>query len=93
MAQMKRVGAPCELLRIDEIYAYVVKDETGNEGIPGFKTTDGWMPMVGADMRRADQLRPIAQAMADSQGFEIRLCRFTTREEITVFKPQKGRPS
>jgi hypothetical protein len=73
---------------IDQMYAFVQtdpKDQT--EGVIGFHTGQGWMPMVGADMDRVEYLRPMAQKIADATDTEIRLIRFTLREEIEVIKP------
>jgi hypothetical protein len=88
---MKRVGAPCELLHIGEMYAFIAKDETGNEGLAAFKSVDGWMPMVAADPARAESLKSVAQKMAETQGIEIQLCRFGSRAEIETFKGRKPR--
>jgi hypothetical protein len=40
------------------------------------------MPMVGADMKRVDDLRPLAQKIAREMGKKITLVRFTQREEL-----------
>ncbi|MDE2223495.1 MAG: hypothetical protein KGK03_10555 [Candidatus Omnitrophica bacterium] len=62
-------------LRITEIFAFVSKDKDGHEGIMGFKAPDGtWMPMIGADLERVDQLVPIANRITEVTGqkYEIR---------------------
>lgn len=75
------------MLRIDEMFAFVVIDETG-EGVTGFMGPNGqWFPMVGADMARIDQLRPMAHELARMSGKEIRLLKFSRREELEVIKP------
>lgn len=74
-------------LRIERMYAFVVVDDDGTEGIPAFGTPDGTaMPMVGADARRVDQLRPIAQAMAKQLGKPIELVLFTNRMSLDVIE-------
>lgn len=76
-------------LRIDEMYAYVaVEKSTGDEGITAFFDPEGgtWLPMVGADMERVEALRPIAQMLAEQGQQEIRVLRFSVREEIEVIK-------
>lgn len=79
-------------LRIDEMYAFVSQDDDG-EGIVGFKTPDGWMPMVAADMARVESLKPMAEKLA--VGMRIALVRFSTREVIQQFgdDPPCGRES
>lgn len=74
-------------LRIEQMYAFVVVDDDGTEGIPAFGTPDGTaMPMVGADIERVDQLRPIAQAMARQLGKPIEVLLFTGRESVEVIE-------
>lgn len=77
-----------QIKHIDEMYAFVQtdpKDQT--EGVIGFHTTDGWLPMVGADTARVEYLRPVAQEIATAMGREVRIIRFTVREEIEVIQP------
>lgn len=73
-------------LRIEQMYAFVVLDpEDNTEGVPAFQAPGGPMPMVGADMKMVDKLRPIAEAMAEQMGMKITLCRFEIRTELEVF--------
>ena len=69
--------------RIEEMYAFVCED-TGpdDEGIMGFLTESGWMPMVGADMARVESLKPMAQNLAQAAGKKVKLVRFTNREDM-----------
>ncbi len=71
-------------LRIDHMFAFVQTDPTDDtEGITGFLAPDGtWMPMVGADLERVEQLMPIAQGIASATGREIKVLKFSVREEI-----------
>lgn len=48
--------------KITELYAFVsIGSGPNDEGIIGFRTDGGtWMPMVGADMTRINQLKPMA---------------------------------
>lgn len=75
-------------LKIDEMYAFIALDPADNtEGVTAFLSpTMGNMPMVGADMARVEQLRPIAQGLAKRSGVKIKLCRFSVREELEVFE-------
>jgi hypothetical protein len=74
-------------LRIEQMYAFVMLDPADNtEGVPAFMGPNGMpMPMVGADMKRVDSLRPIADRIAREHGAKITLCRFEVRTEVEVF--------
>jgi hypothetical protein len=47
--------------KIKQLYAFVsIGDEPDDEGIIGFQTNDGrFYPLVGADMTRVNQLKPM----------------------------------
>ena len=71
--------------RIDSLYAFVAEDTgSGDEGIIGAKTAEGWMPLVGADMARVKSLRPLAEAIARETGKTIKLLHFETRREVEI---------
>lgn len=75
-------------LRIEQMYAFVMVDPADNtEGVPAFAdpTTGFPMPMVGADMKRVDALRPIAQQLARQGGAKVTLCRFEVRTELETY--------
>ena len=74
---------PKTLLKIDEVLVFVASDADG-EGVPGFMTPGGWMPLVCADKARVDSLREIAQRIARESGNRITLVRFSVREELEV---------
>lgn len=74
-------------LRIEQMYAYVVVDQDGTEGVPAFQAGAMAMPMVAADQARLDQLRPVAESMARQLGKPIELVRFTVREQVEVIQP------
>lgn len=75
-------------VRIEEMYAFVMTDPVDNtEGVVGFYSTEGWLPMVGADPARVEQLRPLAQDIASQHDTSIKILRFTVREEIGVIAP------
>src|SRR5262245_60934789 len=79
-----------EQVRIDEMYAFIVVDDDGAEVIPAIGTMiDGVvtaMPMCGADMKRAEALRPQAQRLARQMKKPIFLVKFTTREYLEVIE-------
>lgn len=69
--------------KITEMFAFIAEDAgPDDEGIIGFTTPTGWMPMVGADMKRVDSLRPIAAGVAKDLGKRVKLIHFTNREEL-----------
>lgn len=78
---------------IKAIHAFVTKDNPGgDEGIIGMATQAGWIPLIAADQERLEQLREYAQEFADKHGLNIKLVRFTQREDIEEIK-SKGSKS
>ncbi len=71
-----------EPLKIKELFAFIATDEAGNEGVCGFHSDSGWIPMVGADQAMIDKLKPIAKRLAQTTGQPLEVCRFSTRESI-----------
>jgi hypothetical protein len=72
------------MLKITEMFAFVVEDtDSHDEGIMSFRDLDGtqW-PMVGADLERIEQLRPIADVIAKSFRREYKILRFKLEGEI-----------
>ncbi len=76
--------------KILEMYAFVVED-TGpdDEGVVALQSQKGslgvlWLPLVGADMRRVESLKPIAAGIGKQLGKEVKLIHFTTREDLGV---------
>lgn len=68
-------------LKIEEMFAFVAIDD-GVEGIVGINTPSGWAPLVGADMKRVDALRPLAKKIAETSEKEIRILKFSVREDL-----------
>jgi hypothetical protein len=75
------------LEKITELYAFISSDENG-EGVIGHSMPINgqmvMMPFVCADKDRVDSLRPIAERMAIDAKQQIRLIRFTSREDLEV---------
>lgn len=61
---------------INSIFAFVAIDSDGHEGIMAFQDsyTNMFMPMIGADMKRVDSLREMAERIKEDSGidYEIR---------------------
>lgn len=72
--------------KINEMYAFVSVDpEDDTEGIIAMKTAGGyWLPLVGADMNRVDSLRAKALELGDLSGREVKLLKFSAREELPL---------
>jgi hypothetical protein len=58
------------LKRIDEIFAFVVVDADGNEGIPSFLAGGTAYPLVGADDARMESYKPMARKFALEMDWE-----------------------
>jgi hypothetical protein len=73
--------------RIGTVWAFLAVDAADNsEGVIGQLMPDGtWMPYVCADGERLAQLRPRAAELARQTGTEIRLARFTLREDLETW--------
>ena len=78
-------------LRINTLYAFILVDSDGTEGVPAFKG-DGNMifPLIGADLTRVEQLRSVAQELADAHGKPITLAHFSVRTDQEVIAPRQG---
>lgn len=77
--------------KITELYAWVVAD-TGpdDEGVPAFTTSQGALPMMGADMERAVSLRPMAVNVAQQLGRPVKLIRSTGIEIVEIIQPEEA---
>ena len=79
--------------RIEEMFAFVVLDDDGTEGVPAVTVNMGpyegdmSFPLLGADMARIESLRPHAVRLSKQMGKKVTLCKFTNREEMEVFEP------
>ena len=71
-------------LRINEMFAFIVVDDDGTEGIPAYHNADTGMiyPLVGADMARAKSLMPLVIDISVSMGRTVTLVKFTNRIEL-----------
>jgi hypothetical protein len=70
--------------KITEIFAFVsIGDDPDDEGVMAFQTNDGiWMPMVGADMTRVNQLKPMADRISKTTGKPYKILKFKIENEI-----------
>ncbi len=73
--------------KITELFAFIAVEGPEDEGIIAMMLGDKWMPMLGADMKRMESLRPIAQNIATINGQKVILAKFTTRINIEDIEP------
>lgn len=77
-------------LRIEHLYAFIVLDEDGTEGVPAMLDPGGstgfpiMLPMMGADMARVESPKAIIKSDPRLRGKKITLAKFTTRENLEV---------
>lgn len=71
--------------RILSIFAFIVTDDDGTEGVPALSSG---MPLVGADLARVASLRPFAQMAADAYGKPVTLAHFSVRTDQEVIQPR-----
>jgi len=71
---------------IKEMFAFVAidpGDAEGDEGVLGFQEHGGsWIPMVGADLKRVESLRPVADEMAKQLGITYKIKKFIYTEDL-----------
>jgi len=78
--------------KINELFAFISTDEgPEDEGIIASKIGDAWMPLVGADQKRVDSLRPLAKQIAQATGKRVVLAKFTHREDVETIEAE-GEP-
>lgn len=69
---------------ITKVTAFVAIDpKDGDEGVIGFLSDSGWMPLVCADEARIQQMLPIAEELKATSGKDYRIIQFSVREDVT----------
>jgi hypothetical protein len=48
------------------------------------------VPLIAADKRRLDSLKPLARKLASIFQKPIRLAKFTTREDVEIYQPESA---
>lgn len=84
---MDVLHAPRNLLKVNEIYAYISFDSDGNEGVCAFMSGNTMLPMIAADPARLEQLEPIAKKLARLSPHPIELIKFSAREKVRQIEP------
>lgn len=75
--------------RISELHAICGIGEDDEEGIPAYMTPDGPMPLIASDRVRLEQLRLMAQRIADSTGQAFKVVKFSVREDLGEITPRR----
>ena len=72
----------------DEIWVYLVTDETGETGV-GYAMTAGAakVPLIADSERGAELLRPIVSRLAKLTGRPFTLARFSKRIDVETIQP------
>lgn len=69
--------------RVTEIWAWIVTEEDGGEGIPAKHMLGGGLaPLIGADETRVRSYEHDARLIAAGMKLPVKLCRFTHMEVI-----------
>lgn len=73
--------------RITEIHAITAVDpDDDSEGILGYFTSSGPIPLIASDAVRLDALKEMAQQMADQIKRNFKAVKFSVREDIGEIK-------
>ena len=68
---------------ITKLTAFVAIDEDNEEGIMGFRSADGWMPLVCANEARVKSMYPVAEQISKVSGKSYRILQFSQRKDVT----------
>lgn len=74
--------APKNKGTITAMYAWVVVDKDGAEGIPAVQGPQGTLPLVTGDPKMAIMMKTAAHDIAKRTGMTVKFLRFGEREEI-----------
>ncbi len=69
---------------IDALYAWIVTEPDGGEGVASAFLGGTHMPLIGADMDRIKSLRPFAEIVRKMTGYPVRLVRYGSREDLEL---------
>ncbi len=77
-------------LRIGTLYAFIVVDKDGTEGVPAFLSGPMQVPMMGADVTKVAQLLPIAAQIAAGHRKSVEVVHFGDRRHVDWVDPPGG---
>ncbi|RLC88655.1 MAG: hypothetical protein DRJ03_01920 [Chloroflexi bacterium] len=72
---------------LQEIYVFVTRDAQGDEGVVSIINPAGQVqPLISFDTRQLDMMKDVAKQIVDETKQDVRLLKFTTREELEQFE-------
>ena len=74
-------------LHIETLFAFVVVDDDGTEGVPALQVGGTALPMMGADLAMVELLRPHAVQVAKQLNKPVTLVHFSQRTDQEVIEP------
>lgn len=76
---------------ITGVHIYTITDPaTGEEGIAGIITPQGGRPLIAVNDEILEEIRPLAQNVANMTGLPVKLVRFSIREDGEEIQPQEN---
>lgn len=73
--------------RIEKVFAFVVVDTDGTEGVPAVKVGPMVLPLLGADLKRIESLMPIVKNWVMENNRPVTLYVFENRTEVKTISP------
>lgn len=75
---------------IESVHIYTLTDpDTGEEGIAGVVTPQGGRPLIAVNEEILEEIKPLAQDVANMTGMSVKLVKFDVRSEVGVVEPQE----
>lgn len=65
---------------VDKLFAYVAE----GDGLMGFLSPSGWMPMVGTTEQTMRKLYPLAVATSKASGKKFKVLLFENPQDVTA---------
>ena len=72
-------------IKIDKLYAFVITDEKGNEGIPAYIYGSMYYPCVASDQKRIDSFKEKLSFLPMFKNMTVKVVEFSTRNLIDEF--------
>lgn len=82
--RVKRIFDTPTSRRVDELYAWMMEEPDGSEGLVGASIgpRGSIIPLVGGDLKRMRSLRRFAETHREATGRPVRLLRFSRRDDL-----------
>jgi len=76
--------------RITTLHAFICRETADDEGLVAIQVGGLWFPLIAADERRVESLRPKAQQIAAETGKRIELVRFVRGQVLETYGGRKS---